>query len=112
MIPQPGFMEMMIVVLLAIVVVGPKDLPKLMRSIGQFFAKIRALGQEFKTAFDEMGHAEEMAELRKEIEDLKKMGKLSNLSDEALEEDMRELDRDLRAGTDLNNPKTDDGDGT
>lgn len=106
MIPQIGFAEMMVLALLAIIVVGPKDLPKLMRSLGNFMARIRAMGQEFKDAFEDMGAEEEMAELRREIEDLKKMGKLSNLSDEAFEEDMRALDTELRDGTDLSNPKT------
>ena len=96
---------MLVLALLAIIVVGPKDLPKLMRSLGGFMARIRALGQEFKSAFDEMGEAEEMAALRKEIEDLKKMGKLSNLSDEAFEEDMRALDDEMREGIALDNPK-------
>lgn len=108
MIPQIGFAEMMVLALLAIIVVGPKDLPKLMRTVGGFMAKIRAMGQEFKDAFDDMGADEEMAELRKEIEDLKKMGKLENLSDEAFAEDMRALDNDLREGTDLNSPKAPD----
>ncbi len=105
MIPQIGFAEMMVLALLAIIVVGPKDLPKLMRTIGGLMARIRAMGQEFKDAFDDMGADAEMAELRKEIEDLKKMGKLSNLSDEAFAEDMRALDDDLREGTDLSSPK-------
>lgn len=99
---------MLVLALLAIIVVGPKDLPKLMRSLGGFMARIRALGQEFKSAFDEMGEAEEMAALRKEIEDLKKMGKLSNLSDEAFEEDMRALDDEMREGIALDNPKADE----
>ncbi len=96
---------MIVLALLAIIVVGPKDLPKLMRSIGQFMAKIRSLGNEFKSAFDEMGEAAEMAELRKEIEELKAMGKLENLIDEDLGEDMRALDAELREGTSLDNPK-------
>lgn len=104
MIPQIGFAEMVILALLAIIVVGPKDLPKLMRSIGQFMAKIRSLGNEFKQAFDDMSAEEEIAEMRREIEDLKKMGRLENLTDD-LEGDMRALDDDIRAATDLSSPK-------
>ncbi len=106
MIPQIGFAEMLVLALLAIIVVGPKDLPKLMNNIGRFMARIRALGQEFKNAFDDMGAEAEVAELRKEIEELKKMGKISDLSDEDLAAEMREIDRDLREGTDLSSPKT------
>lgn len=106
MIPQIGLAEMMVLALLAIIVVGPKDLPKLMRTVGGFMAKIRGMGQELKDAFDDMGAEQEMAELRREIDDLKNMGKLSNLSDEAFAEDMRALDDELRDGTNLSSPKT------
>lgn len=108
MIPQIGLAEMVVLMLLAIIVVGPKDLPKLMRTVGGFMAKLRGMGQELKDAFEDMGAAQEMAELRKEIDDLKNMGKLSNLSDEAFADDMRALDSDLREGTDLSSPKTPD----
>jgi sec-independent protein translocase protein TatB len=113
MLPQLGFAEMMVLALLAIIVVGPKDLPKLMRTIGQMMAKIRAMGQEFKDAFDEMGAQDEIAKMRKELADLKEMGSIDNLTD-GLESDMRALERDLNeaARGDVtkdtqSNPKTD-----
>lgn len=108
MLPQLGFAEMIVLALLAIIVVGPKDLPKLMRSFGNFMAKIRGLGQEFKDAFNEMGAEDEIAEMRKELEDLKKMGSVKSLTGD-LEEEMRELDRDLRNSADQkpkSNPKS------
>lgn len=95
MLPQLGFAEMMVLALLAIIVVGPKDLPKLMRTVGQMMAKIRGMGQEFKDAFEEMGAQDEIAEMRKELADLRSMGSIDNLTG-GLESDMRELDRDLR----------------
>ncbi|MBT8472573.1 MAG: hypothetical protein KJN99_08205, partial [Marinicaulis sp.] len=52
--------------------VGPQDLPKLMRSAGQFVAKARKLAGEFTAAFDQMARETEMQELREEIETLKK----------------------------------------
>lgn len=96
MIPSIGFMEMIVLALIAIVFVGPEDLPKLMRSLGGFMAKIRGLAQEFKSAFDEMGRETEMAELRKEIDELKNMGKLTDLAGDDVKQEMRELERDLR----------------
>jgi len=108
MLPQLGFAEMIVLALLAIIVVGPKDLPKLMRSFGNIMAKIRGLGQEFKDAFDEMGAEDEIAEMRKELEDLKKMGSVKSLTGD-LEGEMRALDRDLRNSTEMkpkSNPKT------
>lgn len=101
MIPQIGFAEMLVIAILALVVVGPKDLPGLMRKAGQFVGKMKMMGQEFKSAFDEIGQEDELDDLRREIEELKAMGQMSNLSDEAFEEDMRALDRDLNDVTDF-----------
>ncbi len=106
MIPQFGFAEIVVLALLAIIVVGPKDLPKLMRSIGQFMAKVRGMGQEFKDAFDDMGADDEIAAMRREIEDLKNLGKLENLADGDLAAEMRALDNDIREATDMSSPKS------
>ena len=105
MIPQFGFAEIIVLALLAIIVVGPKDLPKLMRTLGGFMAKIRAMGQEFKDAFDDMGAEDEIAQMRKEIQELKSLGKLENLVGDDIQNEMRELDSDLREATDLSSPK-------
>ena len=105
MIPQFGFAEIIVLALLAIIVVGPKDLPKLMRTLGGFMAKVRAMGQEFKDAFEDMGAEDENAQMRKEIEELKELGKLENLVGDDIQNEMRELDSDLRDATDLSSPK-------
>ncbi|HHI88586.1 MAG TPA: twin-arginine translocase subunit TatB [Hellea balneolensis] len=96
MIPQLGFSEILVLAILALVVVGPKDLPRLMRSVGQFVRRIKMLGQEFKDAFDQMGAEDELAELRKEIDELKSLAGEQSISDKAFEEEMRALDQDLR----------------
>ncbi|MGB0906692.1 MAG: Sec-independent protein translocase protein TatB [Maricaulaceae bacterium] len=105
MIPQIGFAEMIVLALLAIIVVGPKDLPVLMRRIGGAMAKVRAMGQEFKDAFADMEAETEMAELRKEIQALKDLGKII---DDDLSTEMREIDMTLRDDIDMSNPKADD----
>jgi sec-independent protein translocase protein TatB len=107
MIPQFGFAEILVLALLAIIVVGPKDLPKLMRTLGGFMAKIRAMGQEFKDAFDDMDAEDEIAQMRKELEELKNLGKLENLIGDDIQDVMRELDADLREATDMSSPKGD-----
>jgi len=104
MIPQLGFAEILVIAILALIVVGPKDLPKMMRSAGRLVARIKAMGQEFKDAFSDIGADEEMAELRREIDELKSMGDMSSLSDKAFEDEMRALDRDLKEGGDLQTP--------
>lgn len=109
MIPQIGFSEMLMIAILALIVVGPKDLPVMMRKAGQFVGKLKMLGQEFKDAFAQIADDDELAELRREIDELKSMGQLSNLSDEAFEEDMRALDKDLRDGMSLDTETPDEG---
>ncbi len=94
---------MMVLALLAIIVVGPRDLPVLMRKLGGMMAKVRAMGQEFKDAFADMEAETEMAELRKEIQSLKDMGKLT---DSDLTNEMREIDDAVREATDYSNPKS------
>jgi len=105
MIPQFGFAEIIVLALLAIIVVGPKDLPKLMRTLGSFMAKIRAMGQEFKEAFNDMDADDEITQMRKEIEELKNLGKIENLVGDDITSEMRELNSDLREATDLSSPK-------
>jgi len=112
MIPQIGFAEMLILALLAIIVVGPKDLPKLMRAVGQGLAKIRGLANEFTQAFDEMGAEQEMAELRRELRELRESATLENVAKDVVGDDlsheMRSLDQDIRQATDMSNPKQTD----
>ena len=100
MLPSIGFPEMLVIALLAIIFVGPKDLPKLMRTMGQWMGRIRAMGNEFKSAFDDMDINDDVAAIRREIEEMKSLGKLpSDLDDE-----MRALNDDIREGTDMSSP--------
>ena len=69
--PGLGWMELLILAALAIVVVGPKDLPILMRTIGRFVGKARALAREFQESFEEIAREAELEELRKENEKLR-----------------------------------------
>lgn len=107
MLPSLGMFEMIVIGLIAIIVVGPKDLPVMMRKVGQFVRKIRELGNEFKSAFDDIGRETELSELRKEINDLKSLGKIGDYSDRAFEDEMRRLDSDIRADVKGEHPRVD-----
>lgn len=72
LLPQVGFFEIIVVAVVALVVIGPRDLPKLMRMAGKMAAKARRMAGEFRSAFDQMARESEMEEMRKEIEALKK----------------------------------------
>ena len=62
-----GF-ELLLIAAVALIVVGPKDLPVLLRKLGQFVGKMRGMAAEFRASFDEMARQSELDELRKEVE--------------------------------------------
>jgi sec-independent protein translocase protein TatB len=68
MFPEGRILDFVIVGVIALIVVGPKDLPLLMRKAGQFTARMRAMAAEFRASFDEMARQSELDELRKEVE--------------------------------------------
>jgi sec-independent protein translocase protein TatB len=76
-----GWTELLFLGVLAILVVGPKDLPRMMRTIGQYTAKIRGAAREFQRSFDEMARESELDELRKQIADVKANNPISELKD-------------------------------
>ncbi len=95
LLPQFGFFELVLVAVVALIVVGPKDLPKLMRSAGRMVAKARSLAGEFTAAFDQMAREAEMEELRKEIDDLKKNNPVADAK-RAVEETMAPIEKEMR----------------
>ena len=68
MFPEGRIVDFMLVAAVALIVVGPKDLPVLMRKVGQFVAKMRAMAAEFRASFDEIARQSELDELRREVE--------------------------------------------
>lgn len=76
MLPGIGFTELMVLAVAALIIVGPKDLPMMMRRLGQFVGKGRAMAREFQAAFDDIARQSELEDLRKEIEDLKRSNSL------------------------------------
>src|SRR5262245_13589373 len=85
MLPSLGFQEIVLLAVLALVVVGPKDLPLLLRKLGRWTAKLRAMAQEFRTGFDELARQAELDELKKEVDALRR--------DQTLREVEHELSR-------------------
>jgi sec-independent protein translocase protein TatB len=71
--------HILIVLVVALVVVGPKDLPKLMRMVGSWLGKARAMAEQFRSSFDEMARQSELDELRSEIEALRAQRPLADI---------------------------------
>ncbi len=84
--------ELFVILIVALVVVGPKDLPKLMRTAGQWAGRARAMADQFRRSFDEMARQSELDELRAEV------SKLRAETTEAANKSMAELDYGAFAG--------------
>ena len=63
-----GWSEMAVVALVALIVIGPKDLPRVARNVGQWVAKGRAMGREFHRALEDMAREAELDKVKSEIE--------------------------------------------
>ena len=82
MLPSLGFNEIIILGILALVVVGPKDLPLLFRKLGRWTAKLRGMAQEFRTGFDELARQAELDELKREVDALRRTTSLQEIKTE------------------------------
>ncbi len=101
-----GFSELILILLVAFVIVGPKDLPKVARAIGRWVKYLQQLFQEFK---DETGLDETMQELKQTEDDLKKtlrdadptkeVRQLKNETEKAVRDAKRAVKADTNAGT-------------
>ncbi|MBV8407138.1 MAG: twin-arginine translocase subunit TatB [Alphaproteobacteria bacterium] len=60
--------ELLVIVIVALVVIGPKELPGLLRSWGKWMAQMRAMASEFRGHVDEMVRQSELDEVKKQLE--------------------------------------------
>jgi len=67
MLPGVSGGEVVVIAVVALLVVGPKDLPKLLYKLGQVVRKARGMADGFREAFDEMARQSDLEDLQKEI---------------------------------------------
>ena len=67
--------EFIVIAVVALIVIGPKELPAVLRTIGQWTVKIRRMAAEFQGQFQEALREAEMADLRKEVDGLNEQAK-------------------------------------
>lgn len=75
-----GWSELLVIAVVAIIVVGPKDLPRLMRSVGQWIRKARRMATEFQQGLEDMVRDEELTSIRKDVEQMTRMDPTSGSS--------------------------------
>ena len=72
-----GWQELLVIGALALIVVGPKDLPGLLRSVGQWVGKIRGMARDFQRTMSDAARETEMTAF-KDLQDIKKINPLDD----------------------------------
>ena len=62
-----GFPEFLLISFVLLIVVGPKDLPKVLRSITSFIRKIKTMASQFHSGIDDLANESEISDLRNEV---------------------------------------------
>ena len=66
-----GWSEMLVIAIILIVVVGPKDLPQMLRSFGRMTAKMRGMANDFQKQFNEALKEAELEDVKKSVDSLR-----------------------------------------
>lgn len=69
-----GWSEMVVIGVVALIAIGPKELPGVLRSIGQWVGKARRMAAEFQGQFQEAMREAELAEIKKDLDSVARSG--------------------------------------
>ena len=65
-----GWSELLLIGIVALIAIGPKELPRVLRTLGQWMSKLRRMASEFQSQFQEAMREAEMADLKKQVDDM------------------------------------------
>ena len=65
-----GWSELVVIAVVALIAIGPKELPAVLRTVGQYMGKIRRMASEFQGQFQEAMREAEMADLKKSVDEI------------------------------------------
>lgn len=90
-----GWTELLVIAVVLIVVVGPKDLPPMLRAFGKMTANFRKMAGDFRTQFDEALRESEMDDVRKTISDAQRLNPTNALRDAI--NPLRQMGQDIKS---------------
>ena len=96
---EVGWSELLVIAVVAIVVIGPKDLPRVMRVVGQWSGKMKRMAREFQGQFNEAMREAELDDVRKGVEEI---GKIDPLGD--VRREMTKAGEDIKKSMDVTAP--------
>jgi sec-independent protein translocase protein TatB len=95
-----GWGELVVIGIVALIAIGPKELPTVLRTLGQYMAKIRRMAGDFQSQFQEAMREAELSELKKQAEDLK-----SSVSDVTRFDPMADTQKEIERAFEMPEPK-------
>jgi sec-independent protein translocase protein TatB len=65
-----GWSELLLIAVVALIAIGPKELPTVLRTLGQWMSKLRRMASEFQSQFQEAMREAEMVDLKKQVDEM------------------------------------------
>jgi sec-independent protein translocase protein TatB len=65
-----GWSELVVIGVVALIAIGPKELPGVLRTVGQYMGKVRRMASEFQSQFQEAMREAEMADIKKSVDEM------------------------------------------
>lgn len=97
-----GWSELLVIAIVMIVVVGPKDLPRMLRTFGKTTAKLRAMAGDFQRQFNEALKEAELDDVKRSIDDLRSLNPTEQIKKQL--NPFEQAAADVRAGLDAIKP--------
>jgi len=104
-----GWGEILLVLVITIVIVGPKDLPKLIKQLSTFTKSLKKLSREFKSSLNDIADQEEFTEINKSIMEAKNIKDDLNIKNkfkseiQSLKETSNLIDKEVKDIKNINN---------
>jgi sec-independent protein translocase protein TatB len=97
-----GWTEMLVIAIVMIVVVGPKDLPRMLRTFGKTTAKLRSMAGDFQKQFNEALKEAELDDVKKSVDQLRSLDPRNEIKKQL--NPFEKAAQDVRAGLNSLNP--------
>ncbi|RUX90428.1 Sec-independent protein translocase protein TatB, partial [Mesorhizobium sp. M7D.F.Ca.US.004.01.2.1] len=95
---EVGWTEMLVIAIVMIVVVGPKDLPNMLRTFGRTTAKLRAMASDFQKQFNEALKEAELDDVKKSVDELRGLSPMAEIRKQL--NPFEQAAADVRSGVD------------
>ena len=93
-----GWTEMLVIAIVMVVVVGPKDLPRMLRTFGKTTAKLRAMAGDFQKQFNDALKEAELDDVKKSVDELRSLNPANEIRKQL--NPFEKVANDVRAGLD------------